>query len=342
MKTKTLLFILISLIVLLLPWGLDCFRPAWKVTNTAPGIAILLGVLCTAAIGAPLQKVTSKAVPWMLGSIIVGMGFSMNLIKILQTGGVAFLYTAIGITMTLALGLWLGKRLKLESNTSILISVGTAICGGSAIAAAAPAIKAKAYEIALATATIFVLNGLALILFPILGNMLDFSQAQFGTWAALAIHDTSSVVGATMAYGDEAWGIGVTVKLLRALWIIPVTLCLSLWVGAHSTEEKSKRKLNVPWFIPGFLIAAALVTFLPMVLPDCCDAAIATISKLIKSIAKYVLILALFWVGANISLDKVKAMGIRPLVQGVILWVIIASVWCAVLLWSGLPYPGQS
>ncbi len=346
MKTHKHLFALLSLIVFLLPWGIDCFFPEWKVTNYASGVAILLGVAYAALFGAPLLAVTSKAVPWMLGASIVGIGFTTNLMVVLSTGQCAFLYTVVAILSTLLLGVAIGRWLKLEENTSLLISVGTAICGGSAIAAAAPVLKAKAHEIALATATVFVLNGIALVLFPMIGHALDFNQAQFGTWAALAIHDTSSVVGASLAYGEEAKVVGTTVKLLRALWIVPVAFSLSVWVGLRNraTMEgaKGKVKVKVPWFIPGFLIATALFTFLPEILPDAGDKALAAFSKGLKSFIKYFMVLTLFWVGSNISIDKVKAMGIRPLVQGMLLWVIVATAWVLVLLFSGLPYPGQS
>ncbi len=318
--------------VVLVPWVLDLCFPQWKVTTYAPGAAIVLGILYTVWLGSPMAAFMKKAVSWLLGSIIVAMGCTMNLYDVASLGARGLLYTAVGISSTIALGIFLGRRLKIEEHTTLLTSIGTAICGGSAIAAAAPVLKARSHEIAFATATVFILNAIALVIFPILGHCFGFSQEQFGTWAALAVHDTSSVVGTTMAYGDQAWGVGVTLKLLRALWIVPVTLVLSFWLGARMAKqgggERATVRARVPWFIPGFIIAATVVTYVPEITPEHVGDAIVGAGKVVKHISKYILILALFWVGAGISIEKMKAVGIRPFVHGAILWAVVATAWC--------------
>ncbi len=334
MKNSKICFSIVSALVVLIPMMLTWVRPEWKVNNYAPGLAIVLGVLYTLCLGQPLAKFTGKAVSWLLGGIIVAMGCSMNFMQVLEIGTKGLLYTAIGIATAFGLGIWLGRRLRIEQHTAILTSVGTAICGGSAIAAAAPVLKARAHEIAFATATIFILNALALVIFPFLGQALGFDQTQFGTWAALTVHDTSSVVGTTMAYGDEAWRVGVTLKLLRALWIIPVTLMLSFWVSmklAEASDEKRLVRAKMPWFIPGFILGATIVTFVPQVAPAAVGDAIIATGGWLKTLSKYLLVLALFWVGANISIEKMKQVGIRPFLHGAILWAVIATLWCVAI-----------
>lgn len=231
--------------------------------NHAPGVAVICGVIFSVAWGNPFETITSKLTAPLLGAAIVGMGFGMNLTQVLRAGAHGIVYTCAGIALGLGLGVWMGKKLGLPKHTLYLISVGTSICGGSAIAAAAPVLKAKAHDIAIASAVVFTLNAVALLVFPAVGHALGMNQYQFGCWAALGIHDTSSVVGAAMSYGQEALEVGTTVKLARALWIIPVTLFLSMFVADAAPGEKRKIKFRVPWLIPGFLIASALVTWVP-------------------------------------------------------------------------------
>lgn len=296
----------------------------------APGLAVLIGIVFSVTWGNPFSEYTSKITSNLLGLTIVGMGFGMDLIDVLRAGGNGFVYTFIGIALGLFLGTMLGKAFKVSKNTACLISVGTSICGGSAIAAAAPVLKAKAHEIALASATVFLLNAIALWLFPAVGRLLGFDQMQFGYWAALAIHDTSSVVGASMAYGSEALEVGTTVKLARALWIVPVTLFLSWFAAAPEGEEKSRFKLRVPWFIPWFILASALVTWLPRVIPDGAGW-IADGGALVKNVSKYLMITTLFLIGSNLNKDKLKQLGIRPVIQGFFLWVLLAGIWCCAI-----------
>ena len=223
----------------------------------------------------------------------------------------------------MGLGFLIGKKLNVSGNITWLISVGTSICGGSAIAAAAPVLKAKSHDVAIASATVFSLNAVALLVFPAVGHLLGFTENQFGYWAALAIHDTSSVVGASFQYGPTALEVGTTVKLARALWIVPVTVFLACFIaGSSEGEEKRKIQFKIPWFIPGFLVAAALVTYLPVT---------ASVGSGIKEIAKYMMIATLFLIGSNLSREKIRTIGLKPVIQGIILWIVLAGSWCAAI-----------
>lgn len=306
-------FTIIALAFFIVPWLVPAVR------NYAPGVAVIAGIIFAVSWGNPFAKLTGKLSSTLLGAAIVGMGAGMDLGKVLAAGAQGFVYTFIGIALGLGLGAFLGKRLKIDRNCSWLVSVGTSICGGSAIAAAAPALKAKAGDIALASATVFTLNAAALLIFPWIGKMLGFSQTEFGYFAALAIHDTSSVVGAAFQYGEQALEVGTTVKLARALWIVPVTLFIATFVAEKAEGEKRTFKLKVPWFIPGFLIAAAIVTYIP---------GTAAAGGFFKEISKYLMVFTLFIIGANLSREKLKELGIRPLIHGVLLWLILSAVWC--------------
>ena len=321
---KKIIFILLAIAFFALPW---LWSPA---KDWAPGLAVLAGILFSVIWENPYSEYTSKITSPLLGATIVGMGFGMNLIDVLHAGANGFFYTLIGIIMGIGFGVLAGKLLALPKNAIYLVSVGTSICGGSAIAAAAPVLKAKSHEIAMASATVFTLNAIALWIFPIIGQYLGFSQHQFGYWAALGIHDTSSVVGATMAYGEEALGIGTTVKLARALWIVPVTLFLSWFIADKEDGEKKTFKLKIPWFIPCFIAAAAIVTWLPALFPAT-ENMISATGAFIKNISKYLMIVTLFLIGANLSRSKLKELGFRPVLHGVILWIILAVVWCCAI-----------
>lgn len=318
-KVIKILYLVMCAMIFLLPLGVASIR------NYAPGAAIVLGVLFTLFWGNPFAEKTGHLTHTLLAWAIVGMGFGMNLIAVLKAGGGGIIYTVIGITMGLSLGILFGKKLKLGEDATLLISAGTSICGGSAIAAVAPVLKAKAGDVAMATATVFLLNAVALLIFPPIGRALGFNEVQFGYFAALAIHDTSSVVGASMQYGPTALEVGTTVKLARALWIVPVALFVSFYIGAKRGDGK-KVKIKVPWFIPGFLIAAALVTWVP---------ALQSTGGVLKELSKYLMILTLFIIGTNISKDKIKELGIKPILHGVILWIILSTVW-ATAIYTGI------
>ena len=321
---KKIVFLLTAAAFFFVP----CFRE--DVRNWAPGLAVLTGIIFSVIWGNPFREKNAKMTSTMLGATIVGMGFGMNLTDILRAGGNGFLYTLIGIVLGLGIGWIAGRLLKESANTAWLVSVGTSICGGSAIAAAAPVLKAKSSEIAMASATVFMLNAIALWIFPVIGHTLGFDQEQFGCWAALGIHDTSSVVGASMAYGERALEVGTIVKLARALWIVPVTLFLSWFVAVPEEDGKRKFKLKVPWFIPGFLAAAALVTWLPDLLPAT-ETAVRTGGDIVKNLSKYLMVVTLFLIGANLNREKLKETGIRPVLQGIILWIVLAGVWCGAI-----------
>ena len=286
--------------------ALACLTP-WV---TAP-MALVAGLVFALAWGNPFPTQTKAAQTSLLQASVVGLGAAMNLLTVLRVGASGVLQTALGIGLILLLAWGLSKALKTEATTSLLIGVGTAICGGSAIAAVAPAIGAKPHQTSVALVVVFLLNSVALLVFPPLGHLAHLTEAQFGLWSALAIHDTSSVVGAASRYGPEALGIATTVKLARALWIIPVTLVLArVWKGDASKAKK-------PWFILGFLAVAALVTWVP---------ALHDAGALVATVARQVLVLTLFLVGAGVSKDALKQVGARPVVLGVLLWVAVATV----------------
>ncbi|MEA4863015.1 MAG: YeiH family protein [Victivallaceae bacterium] len=293
--------------------------------NYASGAAVIGGALFAAALKNPFKQHSVRLVPQFLGAAIVGMGFGMNLPQVLNAGAEGILYTVVGIADGLGIGYVLTKKLALPAKTGLLISVGTSICGGSAIAAAAPAIKAKSHDIALATGIVFLLNAVALVIYPPIGHLAGLDQTQFGIWSALAIHDTSSVVGATMQYGPRALEVGTTVKLARALWIVPVSLMLSLYYEHRRNRAadgggKRRIKIRVPWFIPGFLAAAVLVTLFP---------AAQLAGHCLAGISKNLMVVTLFLVGSNLSFDQIKTLGIRPVAHGVLLWLILSICWFA-------------
>jgi uncharacterized integral membrane protein (TIGR00698 family) len=279
-------------------------------------MALTAGLTFGLVIGNPWKNTTSIWSRRLLQASVVGLGFGMNLPVILRTGRDAFFYTAISISFTMLAGWLLGRLFKTPQRTSTLISFGTAICGGSAIAAMAPVIKAEAEETGVALATIFTLNSIALILFPPLGHLLGMGQQQFGLWSALAIHDTSSVVGAAAAYGGLALAIGTTVKLTRALWIMPSAL-LAAWF------TKSEGKAKFPLFVIGFIAAAAIKTALPQ---------FEQLWHPLNSIAKQSLVVTLFLIGSGLTREVLGKTGIKPLAQGVTLWIIVSVASAAAIL----------
>lgn len=277
----------------------------------SPPIALALGLAAALAIGPPFPTHRGKITRVLLQASVVGLGFGMNFSQVLEAGRDGILFTIVTIFGTLALGYLLGKLLKVEFKTSHLISCGTAICGGSAIAAVAPVIEAEEDQISVSLGTIFILNSLALFIFPLLGAAFQLTQHQFGIWSAIAIHDTSSVVGAAAKFGEEALQIATTVKLARALWIAPVAM-LTAWFFS----EKSAR-FYIPLFILLFLLASVARTYVP--LPE-------AFYESVVFLAKKGLTVTLFLIGASLSIKTIKSVGVKPLIQGVILWVVISVV----------------
>ena len=284
---------------------------------TPAAAALLGGGLLALTLGNPLQGRTQTWTHQLLPLAVVGLGADMNLRAVAQAGLHGLGYTTLSITLVLALGWWLARLLKVEHDAGLLISVGTAICGGSAIAAVAPVLRARAHETSVALATVFLLNAAALVVFPPLGHWTHLSQEAFGLWAALAIHDTSSVVGAGLAYGPRALEVATTVKLARALWIVPLTLLIGWWVARRSEAAPDSPPVKKPWFIAGFLAMAALVTFVP---------ALHTAGHLVALAARRVLVLTLFLIGAGLSREALRAVGFRPFLQGLLLWLLVGSL----------------
>lgn len=286
--------------------------------GTSAPVALAAGIAFGILIGNPWGAATSAWSRRLLQASVIGLGFGVNLLVVLKTGRDAFFYTAISIGLTMAVGYLLGRLFRIPPRLSTLISFGTAICGGSAIAAMAPVIKAKSEEVGVALATVFTLNSIALMIFPAAGHLLGMDQRQFGLWAALAIHDTSSVVGATAAYGGLALAVGTTVKLTRALWIMPSSL-----IAARFT--RSSGKAAIPLFIVGYLVAAAIRTVLPHMDP---------LWSVVSLVAKQSLVVTLFLIGSCLTRDMLVRTGVKPLAQGVMLWLIV-SVLAGLAIVSG-------
>ena len=273
------------------------FLAAWVTPPVVLFIGLVYALLCGQAYPTFNKNVSKK----LLQYSVIGLGFGMNLQASLASGKEGMLFTIISVVGTLLIGMFIGcKVLKLNRNTSYLISSGTAICGGSAIAAVGPIIKAKDTDMSMALATVFI------------------SQQDFGTWAAIAIHDTSSVVGAGAAYGEEALQVATTIKLTRALWIIPLALVTSVIFRSEG------KKISIPWFILFFIVAMLINTYLLVDYPE--------IGKFIAGIARKGLIITMFFIGASLSVDVIKSVGIRPLLQGILLWIIISAASLAYIL----------
>ena len=293
------------------------FLSSW----VTPPVVLFIGLVFALLCGQPYPTFNKNVSKKLLQYSVIGLGFGMNLQASLASGKEGMLFTIISVVGTLLIGMFIGcKVLKINRSTSYLISSGTAICGGSAIAAVGPIIKAKDTDMSMALATIFILNAIALFIFPILGHWLGLSQQEFGTWAAIAIHDTSSVVGAGAAFGEEALQVATTIKLTRALWIIPLALITSV---IFRTDSK---KISIPWFILFFIVAMLINTYLLADFPQ--------IGKFIAGIARKGLIITMFFIGASLSVDVIKSVGIRPLLQGILLWIIISASSLAYILLS--------
>ena len=287
----------------------------------SPPIALLGGIAFGFTVDHPLRAESARLSKLLLQASVIALGFGMNIQQVAHAGRSGFAYTAISITTAMVLGLLLGKLLHIGGKASYLITAGTAICGGSAIAAIAPITNANEEEISVSMGTVFLLNSVALLLFPPIGHLLHLTQNQFGLWAALAIHDTSSVVGAAAAYGTQALAIGTTVKLARALWIVPVSLLTAAYMARvvaqrNHTTGHHRSKLTFPWFILFFCVAAALATYLPSLHP--------TFAAL-NHLGKAGLTATLFLIGTSLSKKTLRHVGIRPLVQGIVLWIIVGT-----------------
>lgn len=289
----------------------------------SPPVALFLGLLFALICGQAYPKFNKKVSKKLLQYSVVGLGFGMNLQASLQSGKEGMAFTIVSVVGTMLIGWFIGRKLlKVDRNTSYLISSGTAICGGSAIAAVGPVLKAKDAEMSVALGTVFILNAIALFLFPWIGQLLEMTQQQFGMWAAIAIHDTSSVVGAGAAFGEEALEVATTIKLTRALWIIPLAF-------ATSFIFKSKgQKVSIPWFIFFFVLAMVFNTYVLSL-----SETTREIGSFINGLARKSLTITLFFIGASLSRDVLKSVGIKPMIQGIALWIVISLSTLAYIYW---------
>lgn len=275
-----------------------------------PPVALFAGLVFAQFIGHPYLQYNKKITTTLLQVSVVGLGFGMNLYSAMKAGSQGIVFTIVSIAATLILGLALGKIFKTDKKTSYLVASGTAICGGSAIAAVAPVIQAEEEQISVSLGIVFILNAIALFIFPPIGHWLGLTQTQFGMWSAIAIHDTSSVVGAASRYGAQALEVATTVKLTRALWIIPLALGTSVFF-----KHTGRKKIKIPYFIGAFILAMVINTYVPAIHP---------LSPYIVYIAKVGLTITLFLIGSGLSKKVLRSVGFMPLVQGVLLWLFIS------------------
>ncbi len=297
-------------VLLVVALGLAALHPA-----VPAAAALAAGVAVALTAGNPQPDRTRALARKLLPLSVVALGAGMDLLAVARAGVRGLGYTVVSIGASLTLGVLLARALRVERVTGLLVTVGTAICGGSAIAAVAPVVRADDRETSVSLATVFVLNSVALLVFPPVGHLAGLGERAFGLWAALAIHDTSSVVGAALAYGPAALAVATTVKLARALWIVPVTL------GVDAVERARRpgggaRKLAFPWVIAGFVLAAALATFVPILHPA---------GELLAAAGRRTLVLTLFLIGLGLSRAHLRKVGARPLLHGVALWVVVAA-----------------
>lgn len=291
---------------------------AISVPPVTPATALAAGAVLALTVGNPVPKLSASAAGLLLQAAVVGLGFGMPLTAVIAAGRSGVGYTVAGVATAIILGLMLGRWLKVEGQTSVLITAGTSICGGSAIAAVGPAIGARAEAMGVSLATVFVLNAVALYLFPTIGHCLHLSQHQFAIWAAVAIHDTSSVVGAAAGYGPVALEQATVLKLARALWILPMTLVAAAVARRLDPLRSGSSRLPIPWFIALFVLAAVSRSVLPATAVPALDAA--------THVARWMLVVTLFLIGAGLTRATLRSVGTRPLVQGLILWIAVASL----------------
>ena len=303
---------------ILLVFTLFPFKMLFGVEVISPAIALFLGLMFAIVFGTPYPKFNKQLSKYLLQASVVGLGFGMNLQKSLQSGADGMLFTVVSVIGVMILGIYLGRWMKINDKASYLISSGTAICGGSAIAAVGGVMRANEKDMAVSLGVIFILNAVALFIFPPLGHLFNMSDAQFGTWAAIAIHDTSSVVGAGAAYSPEACELATLIKCTRALWIIPLAF-FTIWYFRKEKGGEGKAKVSIPWFILLFVVAMAINTYTP----ESMMSYMRPVYDALVDIAKQALVAVLFAIGASLSITVVREVGVKPLVQAVVLWVAI-------------------
>lgn len=294
------------------------------IPSVSPALALGAGAFLGLTVGNPYAAQSSRISKTLLKACVVGLGFGMSLPAVLAVGRQGVWATALGIAFALGLGLLLTRLLRVERTTGMLVSGGTAICGGSAIAALGPAIGAGAEAMSVSLAIVFLLNGVALYVFPPIGHLLELTQSQFALWAAIAIHDTSSVVGAASAYGKEALEMATVLKLTRALWIVPLALGAAWW--KRRASGGGAVKVAWPWFIGLFVLASAVVAVFPQGKP---------IYNVLTAVARQGLVLTLFLIGASLSRKTIETVGVRPFIQGFVLWIAVSTVSLGIIFWLG-------
>ncbi len=312
----------VLLVIMLIPFG-----AIWGVNVITAPVALFIGLVFAFIFGTPHPKFNKKFSKLMLQASVVGLGFGMNIEKSLQSGAEGMIFTIVSVILVMVVGVLLARYMRIDRKTGYLISAGTAICGGSAIAAVGPVIKAKENEMAVSLGVIFILNAIALFIFPPMGHWFGLTQTQFGTWAAIAIHDTSSVVGAGAAFDQmyypgstEACDLATLIKCTRALWIIPLAF-FTMWYNRHDTDGEGKAKVNIPWFILLFVLAMIISTYTP----ESMMPVMGGIYSGLVIAAKQCLVAVLFAIGASLSLKVIRQVGVRPLIQAVTLWVMIGA-----------------
>lgn len=316
---KTLYWVILALLAI----PFELFSPTGDPLVT-PAIALFLGLIFAFVFGTPCPKFNKKLSKYLLQASVVGLGFGMNLMQSLKSGADGMLFTVVSVVVVMVAGVWIGAAMGVGRKNAYLISSGTAICGGSAIAAVGPVVKANEHEMAVSLGVIFILNAIALFVFPPLGHYFEMSQTQFGTWAAIAIHDTSSVVGAGDAYGPQACEIATLIKCTRALWIIPLALFTVWYFGRKERSEQvpgQRRKVSIPWFILYFVLAMIISTYTVDLAPG-----LGAVYSGIVAAAKKALVLVLFAIGASLSLSVIRKVGAKPLLLAILLWIIIGTL----------------
>lgn len=320
------------------------FSAVMGTTLISAPIALALGLIFALTFGTPYPKVNKWLSKKLLQASVVGLGFGMNLLASLKSGAEGMIFTVASVVCVMVLGVILGRYMGINNKTSYLISSGTAICGGSAIAAVGPVVNADQDEMAVSLGVIFILNAIALFIFPPMGHFFGLSQAQFGTWAAIAIHDTSSVVGAGAAYGPEACDLATLIKCTRALWIIPLAI-FTMWFFPRynsrtsknaADKSKGKAKISIPWFILYFVVAMVVNTYTP----DSWRPALDPIYGWLYAAARQCLIAVLFAIGAGLSMKVIKSVGVKPMIQAITLWIAIGAVSLFVVM-STIPNEGK-
>lgn len=316
----------VLLIIMIFPFDI-VFGEQYQLIS--PPVALFLGLAFALIFGIPYPKFNKKLSKYLLQASVVGLGFGMNLQKSLQSGADGMMFTIISVVGVMVIGVILGRYMSIDRKTSYLISSGTAICGGSAIAAVGGVLKANENEMAVSLGVIFILNAIALFIFPPLGHLLGLSQAQFGTWAAIAIHDTSSVVGTGEAYGAEACELATLIKCTRALWIIPLAF-FTMWFFRKDKSGERKTKISIPWFILLFALAMVINSYTPASTMT----VMGPVYKTLVVMAKKALVAVLFAIGASLSLKVIRKVGVKPLVQALILWMVIGTTSLVVVMYT--------